>query len=67
MPVNPIDDSLAYAQCKSGDIAVYLGHRRIGTISRVSVGYWAYYPAGSKSHGEAFSSVSKVQHSLEAE
>lgn len=61
-------DAITYANTLSGDVAVYLGARRIGTIVHfIENGGYAYVPAGRGGHerGEIYPTVEKVKRSLE--
>ena len=45
---------------------VLLDGKHAGTIKRTKAG-WAYHPKGGYPHGDIFSTVTKVQQSLEEE
>ena len=55
-------DALSYLRTSKGDLAVYLGNRRIGTIVSV-VGGFAYAPSGWNA-GRAYPSEQGVKDSL---
>lgn len=59
---------ITHAPCASGDTAVYLERRRVGTISKFGKGY-AFVPSGQrrKDRGEIYASVAAVLASLEGE
>lgn len=61
-------DQIAYARTDDGDIAVYLGMRRVGTITGFAGG-WAYVPDGlsRQNHGEILPTIDQVKSTLEAE
>lgn len=49
-----------------GEVRVYSGRLRIGTIKQASIyGGYLYQPKGSKAVGEVFATVAEVKRSLE--
>jgi len=65
----PYDDQISYLPCASGDLAVYLGRKRVATITDAPgrTGF-LYIPAGSIRHaGDVFPTIEAVKRSLEEE
>lgn len=61
-----IDEGITYERCYSGDIAVYLAGKRVGTIVKAGEsGYQYVTTSGDK--GEIFESRADVMKSLEGD
>lgn len=60
--------ALTYAPTASGDVAVYIEQRRVGTIRKIGKGF-AYFPGEYRrgTRGEILPSVADVLASLEGE
>jgi hypothetical protein len=58
---------ISYLNTPGGDVAVYIGNRRAGTIISVGAGF-AYVPVGQRrrDHSEVFVTVATVKQSIEA-
>jgi hypothetical protein len=56
-----MNDQITYMRAASGDLAVYLEHRRVGTITSIESGF-AYVPAGrtKKDRGATFKTEQEV-------
>lgn len=68
-PQIPFDDQISYTMLNSGDFAVYLGRKRVGTITDAPdrTGF-LYIPAGiSRIEGDVFPTIEAVKRSLEGE